>query len=507
MDRREFLSGMGGLLAAASSGSVRGEGPAAPEAPRPAGSATDPFPKLNVKPVLTNIVHTGMWEGPCRWSAVPPAQEKANAEGSFAGWSKDLKEKGLYGAPEVNLLEPAHITFSEDFRTEGALAALESDAASADAYFVLPAGSSISAFEIADRFRKPILLVGLGCRNVDIAAYTRARGQEAYVAADGAEMRKILATLRARKAFRSTRALFPTDRGLPAVCSVGSVWDLADLEARLGVAVKVIPYRELAEEMDRVLGDRAEAETCAAAAEDLVKRADRSFIDAKHVARSFQLHRAVRNLMDRHGCNGFTIECFEFCSSRLPDRWMITPCLVHGLLKNRGMPSSCEADIGSLLALHMLTLVSGRSCHQGNSDPLDARTFRINHSNPSLKMDGLDRPDVPYQLGRFVSGGWGTKLVVDFAKGRVKEVTVARVNPRATKVLVLKGKLAGSSGWDQDSIGCSVEAVIAPPEGRTEEFLRRRLEYGNHLQWVYGDWTGEMRRLGEALGLEVEVIA
>jgi hypothetical protein len=52
-----------------------------------------------------------------------------------------------------------------------------------------------------------------------------------------------------------------------------------------------------------------------------------------------------------------------------------------------------------------------------------------------------------------------------------------------------------------------VEALITVPDGRTDEFLRRRLEYGNHLQWVYGDYTQPIERLGEMLGLEVEVIA
>ena len=90
-------------------------------------------------------------------------------------------------------------------------------------------------------------------------------------------------------------------------------------------------------------------------------------------------------------------------------------------------------------------------------------------------MNGLDQPDLPYQLGRFVQQGWGTKAVVDFMNNQEKTVTVARVDPTATKLLVLKGTLVGSSGWGQDLIGCSVEAVIQPPPGRRDEFLRRRL--------------------------------
>ena len=72
---------------------------------------------------------------------------------------------------------------------------------------------------------------------------------------------------------------------------------------------------------------------------------------------------------------------------------------------------------------------------------------------------------------------------------------------------MLQGELVGASGWDKDLVGCSVEAVIQPPEGRADEFLKKRLDYGNHLQWVYGDYAEPMQQLGELLGLEVDVIA
>jgi L-fucose isomerase-like protein len=232
-----------------------------------------------------------------------------------------------------------------------------------------------------------------------------------------------------------------------------------------------------------------------------------SYLEAKHVVKSLQFYQTVGNLMARHDCNAFTIECFELCSSRLPDEWQVTPCLIHGLLKDLGHAASCEGDLGSLLAVRLLMSVSGKSCHQGNSDPKGEGTFRINHSNPALKMNGFEQPDLPYQLGRFVSKGWGTKFVVDFMNNEEKTVTVARVDPTASRLLVLKGQLVGASGWGQDLIGCSVEALIRPPQGRLEEFLKKRLDYGNHLQWVYGDYTEELRQVGEMLKLEVEVIA
>lgn len=503
MNRRGFLAtGIGTMVVGAAAGEPTPSAPPAATLPaHPRGT------RLRVKPVMTTIVHSAEWEGPCRWESVPPATEKANGEKWFAAWSKQLKEKGLGRPEDVEVLEPAHLVFSEDFKLRPAeVERLAADAAGVDAYFVLPAGSSVSAYEIGQRFNKPIVLCGLGCRNVDIAAYTRSKGNEVFVAADEPDLAKTLALLRARKVFRLTSVLCPTDRGLPGSCAVSGVWDLDDLRKRLGVAVKTIGYREMADEMNRVLADRQAEEQADRAATELMSKAKRSFLDRNYVVRSLHYDRAIRNLMARHGCNAFTIECFEFCSSRLPQQWLITPCLLHALFGNEGIASSCEGDLGSLLAVRLLMSVSGKSCHQGNSDPHGPEAFHINHSAPSMKMNGHDRPDLPYQLGRFVRQGWGTKVVIDFMNNDEKTVTVARVDPTATRLVVLKGTLAGASGWDKDLIGCSVEAIIKPPAGRNDEFLRSRLTYGNHLQWVYGDYSKELVALGEMLGLRVEAI-
>lgn len=48
--------------------------------------------------------------------------------------------------------------------------------------------------------------------------------------------------------------------------------------------------------------------------------------------------------------------------------------------------------------------------------------------------------------------------------------------------------------------------VFVPGED-IDEFMRRRLVYGNHLPWVYGDYTKELKTLGEMLKLEVELIS
>ena len=176
--------------------------------------------------------------------------------------------------------------------------------------------------------------------------------------------------------------------------------------------------------------------------------------------------------MAKYGCNAFTIDCFDFCASRLPEKWTITPCLIHTLLKDRQIASACESDLSALLAMRMLMSVSNKSSHMGNCDRSERikGAFRINHSVPGLKMNGFDQPDLPYQLGRFTNSGWGTKAIVDFAKNQEKAVTVARVDPSATQGSGIEGQLVGATGWSEDIIGCSVHADIQPPEGKFDEF-------------------------------------
>jgi hypothetical protein len=374
-------------------------------------------------------------------------------------------------------------------------------------FLVAPLGSSIATFDIGRKFRKPIILRGLNCRTVDISAYSRTNGLEVFVPDNEEELRKLVALLRARKVFAQTRVLFPTDRGLPAVASLSGINEPEKLRERFGIEVIRISYRELADEMERVMGAAAETESARRLARQLVDGADRAYLEDRYVVRSMEFYNTIRNLMRRHHCNAFTIECFEFCSSRLPEEWDITPCVIHTLFKDQNIASACEADLGALLSMRLLMSIAKKSSHLGNMFLQEPNMLVINHSAPGIKMNGFDRPGLPYQLGRFVSSGWGTKAVVDFMNNAEKRVTVVRMNPTATKVLLLKGRLAGSSGWGEDKLGCSVEAHVKPIDtGDSAAFVRKQKDYGNHLIWTYGDYVDDMVQLCDMLGLQTEIV-
>ncbi len=465
--------------------------------------------QINIKPVMTNIIHSGVWEGPCRFTIQSPSEEKAAAQKRFEEWTADIKAGGLgLGADDVNILEPVHITFSEDFKlTRDQLNKLRKDNSETDVFFIIPHGSSIASFDIGSEFGKPIILRGLNCRTVDICAYSRSKGLEVFVPDSDEEFRSLISLLQARKVFVQTRILFPTNWGLPAVASVTGINEPDMLKERFGIEVVQISYHELANEMERVMASATEKDSAQQLSRQLIKGANKTYLEDKYVVRSMEFFNTIRNLMQKHRCNAFTIECFEFCSSKLPDEWNITPCVIHTLFKDQNIASACEADLAALLSMRLLMSVSKKSTHLGNMF-LRNNMLVINHSAPGIKMNGFNEPDLPYQLGRFVHSGWGTKAVVDFMNNTEKRVTVARMNPTATKMLLLRGTLVGSDGWDEDKLGCSVEAQIKPADsGDATEFVRKQKDYGNHLIWTYGDYADEMVQLCDMLGVQTEVVS
>ncbi|MGD9160943.1 MAG: hypothetical protein PVG39_21170 [Desulfobacteraceae bacterium] len=109
---------------------------------------------------------------------------------------------------------------------------------------------------------------------------------------------------------------------------------------------------------NRELGKKAEER-----AKQLIKNAQETHIDRQYVQRSLEFYYAVKNLMNKYDCNAFTVECFDLCASRLAERYKITPCLVHTLLKDEGVASACEGDLNALLSMRLLMSVANKSSY------------------------------------------------------------------------------------------------------------------------------------------------
>lgn len=71
--------------------------------------------KVNVKPVFSNVVHSAIWEGPCRVGeeeTLSPTYESRAGHEEFRIWSQKIK-KNLDAF--ANVLEPVYLEYDENF--------------------------------------------------------------------------------------------------------------------------------------------------------------------------------------------------------------------------------------------------------------------------------------------------------------------------------------------------------------------------------------------------------
>jgi hypothetical protein len=131
-------------------------------------------------------------------------------------WAGRVKAGVFQFGPAVEILEPHLIVFDEAFVLPAAgLLPLDQEKDRIDAFFVSPDGASFAAVDLARRYHKPVIVLGLNCRTADVAAYAKSIGEELFVAADHTEFERLF-TLLARAPSTARRAsCFPPTAASP----------------------------------------------------------------------------------------------------------------------------------------------------------------------------------------------------------------------------------------------------------------------------------------------------
>lgn len=459
--------------------------------------------KIGVKPLYGAMIHSDSQEGPCRIGTpeeLSPEAERGRAKESWQRFQHMMEDL----TPEAQLLDPVYIEYGEDFTVpEEQFEKLEEDLEEVDIFLLSYRVPGI------ERYGKPVAMIGKGITNVDIAAYLRHRGLEGYAPLNINEFNDLVSSLRVRKAFSRTRVLVVYKDDMISGSSLrhpagvySSIGDLDLWRKNLGVDFSVVTFEEFFEEMDRVEGERGEE--AAEIARRLIGEAREAFMEEEDVTNSVIPYLAAGALLRKHRCNAFTIPCFTLCTSKVPAERRFTPCLTHTLLKDRGIPSSCEGDLNALMAMALLMYCSDRSVFMGNPfvEDIEGSTLRIGHDVPGLRMKGLGGPDLPYNIRPFTKGGWGVTVRYDFRLDRGQEVTVARFNPSGTRLLATSGEIVDGGGFD--SIGCSLSVLLKVPDAA--EFIHRQANFGHHSAMVYGNYTEKLRQVSEVMGYDLELV-
>jgi len=449
------------------------------------------YEKVGIKIVYGALIHKGTHEGPCRTGdkkSLSLENERKRAKENFVNFVKEVGEN--INKENTELLKPVYIEYFEDFIVkESEFRKLENDLEKVDLFLL---GYRVPCIE---RYKKPVAMIGKGVSNVDVSAYVRSRGLEGYAIFDFDELNDLIFLLKIRKAIRKTRILRISGGEEIPMGVVSSIYNFEKLKEKYGTEVITVLFDEFFEEMEKAI-KKEEAEKVY---NKLVKEAVKVHMKKEDMMGSIYFYLTARSLMEKFNCNAFTSSCFELCSTQVPEKKKFVPCLTHTFLKDEGFPSACEEDVSVLFAMAFLMYISKKSSYMGNPSVVDKNTVRIIHDVPGIKMKGIDKEGLPYEIRNFTVAGWGVNIRYDFSRDKGEKVTLARFDPLAEKILLVKGEIL--KGINFNEISCSLGVEIKVSDAM--DYFYKAAEFGHHLAMVYGDYTEKVEKLAELMNFKV----
>lgn len=465
--------------------------------------------QTTLKLVLHRAVHSDAWEGSCRYGDLENLTYEAEMSGLKRGLESAKTRVAELDVPRgLKFLEPvAMYSYAEAGNPDIVISSdqVESLAKEDHKVDVYVTTHMFPGLKIAERYKKPVVIMQSAGWAVDMPARLRYMGLEGYHVHDFDELMRLGILLNARKAFANTKLLNVTNFffRMPWGCISSAVTDMDKIKDHYGFSYKFVDYAEFFGDMDNVLKDKAVARQKSKVARELFNYARNNNMTRENIENSLNFYYAVQASLEKHECNAFTIECHELCCSLQPWDRKFTPCLNHALLKDTGFPAACEGDVNALMAMMLEMYISNKAVYMGN--PFfnrDENILKLKHSVASLKMNGLDTENTSYDIHSFARSGFGATLRHDFTKFEGASCTVARFDPSGMKVLVTSGEVVGGGGME--GCGCDQNVLIRVPD--CYELWRSSQNYGHHMAFVYGDYTQEIRDLGDIMKMDVELI-
>ena len=458
--------------------------------------------KIKVKPVYGQRIPNEVHEGPCR--ANSPVgwnrdEEILQARNSFGKWGESIKTNLCNKAV---MLHPAYIQYAGDHKIDlHYWTELEKDIKETDLFLIYYRVPGI------EKYNKPVVQLGNTCASLDVPAQLRNRGLESYGLYDFEELNKLISLLQVRKALHQTKMLIVTDGPWQTEYNTvhSNIADLRELNQRFGIDCKFVSFKEFFNEIDSVLENKNAQEYANTITDKLIRNAENVHMTKDYILGSVNYYLNVRKLMQKYNCNTFSATCQELCVAGYPAKYKITPCLTHTLLKDQGYPSSCEADTNVLISMMLQMYLTNKSPYMGNTLIRDKNKnlLAIHHDVPGIKMKGFNHPDMPYEIRNFTERGWGATIRYDFSLDKGEKVTFCRLNPAATKLLIVSGEIDGGYGFN--NWGCTLGLTIKVKDAM--EYFHEAINFGHHFSMVYGDHLAEMQKLAEILNIETVAIA
>lgn len=444
--------------------------------------------KLVIKPLLGILVHTAFWEGPCRAGLEADLQPEAEMKKAKAKFEECKKILDCFDS-RVQILNPVFVPYNQTFVVdERILEEINEDLDKADC--ILLFGQRIPKME---RFNKPIISYTHTVSAADTCAYLRSIGKEGYYAIDENDLKKIAHQLWVRKAMQNTRVLVLTAGEVPTWGLLSNIKDLEKLRNKYGVEILKKPFSDIFSFMDQI--DLKEAQ---AICDELYSNSLESRVKKEYRINDIVYYLAAKKMLDYYQCNAFSTACVELCISQVPQNRKFVPCITHTLLKDEGIPSSCEEDLNAMMAMILLSYTALRPAFMGNPLYETDELISIHHSVPCLKMNGFGTEDLKYSIYAFTMQRFGGKIQIDFAQNNDQEVTICRFDPSGDKMLLKVGSVLETKYTD---FYCSPYYFIKLDD--TRKYLQNVMDFGHHQVLIFGDYSKEVKEIAKLLHIQI----
>lgn len=222
--------------------------------------------------------------------------------------------------------------------------------------------------------------------------------------------------------------------------------------------------------------------------EDLIEETEQEMIDINEVPHATELmnkfdnretvhqalvfYLALKKLVKKYDLKGLTIKCFD-----LLKKYKNTACLALSLLNEEGITAGCEGDMPSLITMHVIHALTGRSSFMANPSKFnyEDNSVLLAHCTVPLNMCSS------YSLDTHFESGLGIGVKGDMPEGRV---TICKIAPDYSldNTVCLPASIKESvsiPGY------CRTQIVVSLNEEGLIDILKA--SFGNHLIISYGD--------------------
>ncbi len=499
--------------------------------------------KLNVRPICLGAEHLYYYEGPCRFGkgeALQPGYDRIAHAQLHEIFLEELRGCSSEG---INILPPLRAGRTDDWdNKEEMWKSLAEGMADTDLY-VFRANIAVDdiVVEFASRFGKPLMIAPTSSFSVttDVAAI-RARMPDypVYAECTWEDVGKRMDALRAKKVIANTRILLAVRFGnATSYSSVDSFNCFDRISDRFGTRFRFVNIHELIDQMSpaveggnpttpgRKTPDLTEEDMreVNALADEMLAGASEVDVSRDFLIKTLIPYVTVKKNLDLKDCNGFSVPCPDVCSTRRLNEEQFTFCMTHSLLMEQGIPSACEFDVNSVLSQQSLIAVSGQRPYMGNTSPLPYENgkfidlfgptdedkaelakdpeniYYMQHSVPNRCLRTPKKKE-PYALRHFAyDQGFSAVFRYDFNRDIGQTVTLCRFSPDGSKLMIGKGTVIGGGAYELNN--CNTHVLFRVKDAK--DFFQKQSYVGNHMALVYGDYTEELEKLGDVLGVEI----